>query len=595
MSIHKQNPMLKRRIDKMLTHGMGSQLLLLLFAVVLFYVFFLVVSLVLGWNYGWQDILALFLDPGGFGGAGEHDGFRLIVTVVGILLFSTLLISVVNNIFDNISHSAKTGVIRYRVKGHTLIFGSDPHLIPMLDALYEEKSRQIIVVMTETDVEELSAEIDAHFIDDKFMNRLVFYRGNWDTYEDILTARPQYAERIYVIGEPNEVDHDSKNIRCYNQLKTICAKAKNDIRCFVMMESGSTIDMFMHEENTLSTDRLKVDLVNTREYAAEQVLACTKFLPVIKADDPRFSHFVILGTGAMAKAVAFTVAHNSHYPRLNGSIRRTKISVIDRGVKDWMDFLVASRPELFKLSHYSYIAPDGTVETHQPEEDFLDIEWEFIDHKEASPFARQLLEQWAADHEHQYLRIAICHADQTQRIATLLHLPKIIYDKNNPSPTCIYLEHGGETALHAMETGNYGIIKPFGPALGSSNDPLFNRRSKRGTQVNAIYLVGKEGLKYYDQNTAWFNLKEADKFASTYCTNALNFRWINFDPMGDREPLYEAEHRRWMTTKLLMGLEHQGITAYDKVPQWKIQNFRNLIDWTIDYYKVKGEFPNIKE
>ena len=79
--------MLKRKFDKILTHGRGSQLLLLLLAVVLFFSLFLIIAAILGWNYGWQEIIAMFLDPGGFGGAGEHDGFRLIVTLVGILLF----------------------------------------------------------------------------------------------------------------------------------------------------------------------------------------------------------------------------------------------------------------------------------------------------------------------------------------------------------------------------------------------------------------------------------------------------------------------------------------------------------------------------
>ena len=587
--------MLKRRFDKMLTHGMGSQLLLLLFTVVMFFVFFLLISLIFGWNYGWQDILALFLDPGGFGGAGEHDGFRLIVTVVGILLFSTLLISVVNNIFDNISNSAKTGVMRYRVKGHVLILGSDHHLMPMLEALCEEKSRQPIVVMTENDVEQLSAEIDAHFTDDRFMNRIVFYRGNWDTQEDLATAYPQFAESIYVIGESDDTDHDSKNMRCCNQLKTLCIGAKNKINCFVMMESGSTIDMYMKETKSLSTDTLKIDIVNSREYAAEQVLAWTNFLPVITADDPHYSHFVILGTGNMTKAVAFTVAHNSHYPRLNGAIRLTRISIIGSGMKEWMDNLTASRPSLFERSHYTYIGPDGQKKEHHPEEDILDVDWEFIDQRDASPTARQILEQWAKDRDHQYLRIAVCHEQQPVRIASMLHLPKAIYDKDHPTPICVYLEEGGEIALRAMQTGEYGIIKPFGPAMGSVSDPLFKKRSKRGMRVNAIYLVGKAGLKGYDDYNAWYDAKESDKFASTYCANALNFRWVNFDPLGDRGPIYEAEHRRWMMTKLLMCLEHEGITAYDKVPQWKIENFKNLIDWMIEDYKEKGEFPKLEE
>ena len=582
---------MKRKLDKMLTHGTGSQLLLLLIAVVVFFVFFLVVAAILGWNYGWQDIIAMFLDPGGFGGHGEHDGFRLIVTLVGILLFSTLLISVFNNIFDNISESAKTGVMRYRVRNHILILGSDAHLMPMLEALREEGGKQDIVIMTQGEVEPLSAEVDARFADRRFTNRIVFYRGAWDTMEELKTAQPQLAEKIYVIGEHGDNEHDSMNMRCCKLLKTLCADAKNDITCFVMMENGSTIDMYMKETKPLSTEKLKIDIVNTREYAAEQVLAWKRFLPVIKADDPHYSHFVILGTGDMAKAVAFTVAHNSHYPRLNGAIRPTRISIVSSGVKEWMENLSAARPKLFERSRYTFIASDGRVEEHLPAEDILDVEWEFIEQRDASPEARRLLEAWASDREHQYLSIAICHANQSERIAALLHLPQLVYDQQFPTPICIYLEKGGETALRAMETGNYGLIKPFGPAMGSLSDPLFKDRSKRGNLVNAIYLVGKAGFHNFDYVNAWYNSKESDKFASTYCANALNFRWLNFDPLGDREPIYEAEHRRWMTTKLLMGLEHEGIVAYDKVPKWKIDNFRNLIDWMIEEYIEKGEFP----
>ncbi len=579
--------MLKRRFDKMLTYGTGSQLLLLLFTVVVFFGLFLIISLIFGWNYGWQDIIAMFLDPGGFGGRGEHDGFRLIVTLVGILLFSTLLISVVNNIFDNISESAKTGVMRYKVKGHVLILGANHHLMPMLDALHDIRSKRDIVIMTEEDVEKLSAKVDARFPDRRFMNRLVFYRGAWDSLEELKTARPQFADTIYVIGDANSTDHDSMNMRCCNLLKTLCTEAKHAIPCYVMMESGSTLDMYMKDKKSLSTDRLKIDIVNAREYTAEQVLVGKEFLPIIKADDPRYSHFVILGIGDMTKAVAFTVAHNSHYPLIDGKIRKTRITVVGSGMRIWMDNLAASRPGLFELSHITYIGPDGKEERHEPKRDFLDVEWVFIDMNDTAPKFREWLKEWANDPK-QVLNLALCHANQSERIASLLHLPTIIYDKERPTPICIYLEEGGETALRAMETGEYGVIQPFGPAMGRTNDPLFLYRSERGVVINALYLLGAKGLKDLDMNEswrAWYASSESDKFASTYCSNALAFRWANFDVSGDREPLYEAEHRRWMTTKLLMNLEHVGIVPYAELPQWKKDNFVNLIDGVLDYTK----------
>lgn len=586
--------MLRRRLNKMLTYGKGSQLLFLLIVVIILFVLFLLISAILGWNYGWQDIIAMFLDPGGFGGAGEHDGFRLVATLTGIFLFSTLFISVFNNIFDNISESAKTGSVRYRTKNHILILGVNHQLLPMLHALNEENGKQDIVIMTKNSVEDLNAEIASRFAGSRFMNRIILYHGAWDTMDELKTAMPQYAETIYILGDDG-TDSDSTNIRCCNLLKTICATANKKIYCFMMMENGSSFDLFMKGTQSISTDNLKIDIVNTREYAAEQVLAGDSFLPAIKADDPRYSHFVVLGTGGMAKAVAFTVAHLSHYPRQNGAIRYTRISIIGEGMRAWMDNLAASRPGLFQRARYVYIAPDGTEERHLPERDFLDVEWEFIDMSDTAPQARKMIETWAADHEHQALSLAICHADQRIRTASLLHLPPVVYDKTHPVPICIYLEEDGEIALSAMEMGDYGIIKPFGPAMGSSSDPLFKNRSKRGILVNAIYNVGKTGMDNYDLYAAWYDGSETDKFASTYCANALDFRWANFDPLGDREPIYEAEHRRWMMTKLLMNLEHPCIVPYEEVAQYKIDNFKNIIDWMLDSYKEKGEFPKYKE
>ena len=585
--------MLRRKLDKMLSYGRGSQLLLLFMVVIAFFLLFLLISAICGWNYGWQDIIALFLDPGGFGGAGEHDGFRLFATLIGIFLFSTLFISVVSNIFDNVSESAKNGAMRYRIKNHILILGANHQLLPMLHALEKEPLKQDIVIMTKNNVEKLNAEIASRFAGSPFMNKIVLYHGAWDTLDELKTALPQWAEKIYILGDGG-TDSDSTNIRCCNLLKHICETANKEIFCYLIMENGSSFDLFMKSEKSISTDKLKIDIVNSREYAAEQVLAGDRFLPVIKADDPRHSHFVVLGTGGIAKAIAFTVANNSHYPKLNGAIRHTRISIIGSGMRTWMDNLVASRPGLFQRARYTYIAPDGTEERHLPKNDFLDVEWEFIDMSDTSPLARKMIESWAADHEHQALSMAICHSLQAERVASLMHLPPIVYDKLHPTPICIYLESDAEIAISAMESGAYGIIKPFGPAMGNSNDPLFKERSKRGILVNAVYNVGRKGMSNYDLSSAWYNGTEADKFASTYCANALDFRWANFDPLGDREPIYEAEYRRWVMTKLLMNLEHPCIVPYDEVPPSKTDNFKNIIDWMLDTYKEKGEFPKYK-
>ena len=102
---------LKRRFDETLSEGRGMQLLwLVVITGFSFTIFWTIISIVFkDGSISWQDLIALFLDPGAFGGAGVHDIFRLIAALCGVFLFSALLISVVSNIFENISSSFKNG------------------------------------------------------------------------------------------------------------------------------------------------------------------------------------------------------------------------------------------------------------------------------------------------------------------------------------------------------------------------------------------------------------------------------------------------------------------------------------------------------
>ena len=154
---------LHRKIDGLLSEGRGMQLIWL--------VIILVVSFLVFWGisefifrdgfFQWQDIVALYLDPGVFAGAGRHDLFRLFITLFGAFFFAAMLISVVSNIFENISDSYKKGETRYRFENHILILGANHMLIGMLAKLRErfredDAYREIhIVIMTTQPVEAL--------------------------------------------------------------------------------------------------------------------------------------------------------------------------------------------------------------------------------------------------------------------------------------------------------------------------------------------------------------------------------------------------------------------------------------------------------
>ena len=195
--------------------------LLVIIAVVIL-VFWAVVSLIFrDGTLVWQDLMALFLDPGSFGGAGSHDIFRLVAALCGMFLFSALLISVVSNMFENIADSFKNGYSRYKHSDHVLILGGGSHLFSMLSALVAEDSPykdNQIVVMTTQPVDALRTKVFSFFDGEQgksLRRRVTFYHGERDNENNLKEKNlAANARVIYLIGEDSEQDHDSVNVRC---------------------------------------------------------------------------------------------------------------------------------------------------------------------------------------------------------------------------------------------------------------------------------------------------------------------------------------------------------------------------------------------
>lgn len=150
---------LKRKIDLLLAKSNGAQLMWLLGLSVASLAIAIVVA---QWVFDdgtivWQDVVAVFLDPGCFGGAGAHDWFRLILALLSVFLFSALLVSVFTNLFENIREAAQVGERRYALRGHVLILGHCAQLPVMVRAL-NTQGRTVVVV------DEERPEVDANFI-----------------------------------------------------------------------------------------------------------------------------------------------------------------------------------------------------------------------------------------------------------------------------------------------------------------------------------------------------------------------------------------------------------------------------------------------
>lgn len=596
--------MFKRRFDKALSEGLGSQLLWLLAVVLLILLLLwgIVILIFPGWQFGWQDLIALFIDPGSFSGRGEHDLFRLVVALIGVLLFSTLLISVFNNLFDNIVDKVRSGHRRYALKNHILFLGAGDELLPVLKKFCASGETRNIAIMTSGDIGNLRSQLELKLEDNGFVKRLYLYQGDRDVRADLESACAGKASLIYIFGESGEQAHDSRSLASYEILKHICKEDGVRANCYVSLESDASMDVILKLKESVSTPNLNTDFVCSEDNTVEQLLVRQDFLPVIKRDDKAYAHIVILGTGALADRLCALTSQLCHYPDYaDGRQRRTLITVAGEGMRNWHDTFVASKRACFELSRYSYIGPDGQKEHHEPDPlygDFLDVEWQFLDAGPGHPLLEEQMRVWSGEQDagRQQLRMVVCYDSQDDAERTLLCLPSYMMS----CLKAIYVSQNPALLKTAIASGQFGPILLFGPGT-DTYDPLFEARAKAGMQVNTIYESHFSATPRPPLE-AWYSLRESHKSSSIYSSFAMPLRRSCFGHECSERDLLECEHRRWMSTMLMSGyralipgeiarvrtegrvkeekdrFRHVDIVPYDDLPEEEKDKDRVLVE-----------------
>lgn len=548
---------MKLRFDKMISKGTGSQLLwLTVLCVLLFCLFFTIGSIAYG-DLSWQDVTALLLDPGCFGGEGRHDVFRLVIALVGCFTFSALLVSVFSNVIDNISDDWHKGNVRYRCHGHIVILGAHRHLLAMLreaDGLPEGK----IIIMTSGDVEKLRGEIAIQGLDKNVVDRIILYSGRRDISQDVHSVYPQKAKMIYILGEDSEYAHDSLSLHCLELLKKECATVKREIPVCLLLTDYTTTEVISRYTNNDTGNSLHVDFVNAHEYQAEQFFAYSDFLPVIKRNDAWSLNIVVIGISDMTRAIISTVAHIAHYPNFAVCGGRTRINVVAENVEEWASDFMASHEGLFLLSRWTLVDNNGrTIASHVPTEaygDYMDMEWRFVDGKATGKVLDSLID----DEKHS--RIIVSDDDDEKSLRVLLHLPARFHNVKK----VIYQEHCADLLKLVRQTGKYGMVTSFGAGVGPT-DALFHDRMSLGKIVNRFYDTQYNMPPARDAENAWYGIPEAHKLSSIYCAMALPLRQECVSVGDDVMEICEVEHRRWMMSCLLMGFMPFELSESERV------------------------------
>ena len=543
------------------------------------------------------QLICLFIDPGSVANVTpELRWFSLGVAILGLVLVTGLLISVVSNMLERRVERYREGEIAYPLENHVVVIGFD-EMVPMLVRQICSEPRYgncYILIQSVQPAAKVRNRIHT-VLDARQERRILVLHAQRNSTEELEKLCTTHAREIFLIGEANEYDHDSLNIDSLQKIVAIHSKTRNcpHIPVSVLFEYQTTYAAFQISD--LAEEwRKQIDFhpFNFYEEWAKKLLVkrcyeegTTKVEypaldrePITRESDQTV-HLVIIGMSRMGVALGVEAAQLLHFPNFCRDRRlKSRITIIDAAADEEMNFFRG------RYRHYFDLAPSRYRDMAHPDEvrilppnwdygsrtDFLDVEFEFIKGRAETPAVQQLLAKWAGDPKQQ-LSIAICLNFPPQAMAMGLYLPDVIYARNIP----VFVRQETSSALLDLlnnrlkkePLNRYSHVFPFG-MLANSFD-LDRRNTRRAQLVNYIYdYKGTYGTSPsaapsdHELQQKWNKLPVALQWSNFYCADSVDIklRSLGFGvtpPVqlteAQVELMAEVEHNRWNMEKLLLG------------------------------------------
>lgn len=305
-------------------------------------------------------------------------------------------------------------------------------------------------------------------------------------------------------------------------------------------------------------------------------------IPIDKDSDVT-THLVIFGMNPMAESIARHAALTCHYPNFTRDHSlKTRITIIDGDIETRRDMFINKNSALFENSCYRFIDLNETGKSavtffHQPEwvgrwEDFVDIEWEFVNGGISDPVMRKKLSLWATS-QRKNLNIVLCQENAGENISGVLQLPKEV--EQNTITTYVRLSDSSMSGYLAGKTHLF----PFGmkdvchdvrlPLLAAAKiinhvyDCCYRdnyEKAQDNTEVLYPLCIDRD-----EAESSWGKLSSAKKWSNIYnaltlCTKMRSLGhaeedWESFFSMSSKEIalIAEIEHNRWNVEELLLG------------------------------------------
>lgn len=471
---------------------------------------------------------------GGENKLGNMPYLGILVTVTGVVLVSVLT-SLFTNSFDKVGQSYLSGDKHYKVSHHVVIMGYHEMLPGLLQQLFASGEKGYFLVQT-THVERAREEL-SRVLTPRQMKRVILQNGEISSKVDLPMMRVEHAGEVFILGEERTVgadaSHDTAVLQCLTNIVDSLPVPEDGkkIVCHVMFEYHSTFAVFQHTD--LSNNVLKKMAFlpfNYYEMWARKVFVNDSLSPSVSEENPYLPlegkegidkdsedhvHLIVIGMSRMGIAMGMQAAHLGHYPNfLSHPGCKTRITFIDTDAQTEMYHLQGRMEAMFQVARWRFVEPRkeayGYAEVdiddapwHNPltdsdscspyksasnhlGQDFVDLEWEFIQADDENPAVQQYIRR-AASGEHTRLTVAVCVPDPNRAVAIGVNLPREVYES---AVQVLFYQGTGDALVKKLSTGfvagyaPYGKARPFGMSAESYDFELTKKLVFIATNIN---------------------------------------------------------------------------------------------------------------
>lgn len=553
------------------------------------------------------DILMVLIDPGSSSIA-MSSTLTIVCAILGLIIFSGMLISVISNVLERRVERYTKGETNYKICNHVIILGfnrSIPSLVSqILDKKYKNEDPYILL-MCNRDIEETRDWLHAN-IANEHEDNLIIMNGVRNAVDDIERLRLKHdVKEIFILGEENEPDHDSKSLECAKIIANMLTGVSSKIECHIQLDSQI---MFSTLQVTEIDQTIKDTLIflpfNFNEIWAQKALATIpdkeyKSLDGkgITKNSNKHVHFIIIGMNPLSWTLAVNAAHILHFPNFKEGVfsSYSTITIIDNeAILKGKEFRSRYR-NLFDLARWRevlehqcmdinkyWVDPIADEESDSPYKhlgpvNFMDIQWEFI---EGNAFERNIQNyiEYITTQKDTIATLAICQEVSDENSSICMSLSEATRFCANE---ILVRQNESDIVIKTLKkVYGYENIQAFGMMNECYKENLISE--KYGKLINASYSGCTFDGSEEDNNkieSEWNDACSIDRWSSSYCANMLfiKLRFLGLDTSkrlskeeienatseNNHEIIQSTEHNRWNTERLLLGMRPLSLDEFN--------------------------------